>query len=436
IWNDINQAGFLSLPDGSAFIGTSRGLAYYRPLENAVRPEPPDVVITSAKLGGIEMLDRKLPLVASKDSSFEVRYSGLTFKDPAKVRFRYRLAGLEEEYVETGLRQLRYPMLPAGTYTFEVHCLAADGLRSRVGASYTFTVETPWWLRWWSQLGLALAVIAVLLSILKARTYKLAADRRRLEIAVQERSAQLADANERLAKANNELRELSFTDALTGAKNRLFFSTVVESDVSAALRRHDPRSHPLERNSDLVFYLVDLDHFKTVNDSWGHASGDRVLQEAVRRLERSIRQSDLLVRWGGEEFLIMCRDTEQSEASVVARRILELIGGAPFVLDGVSLSRTCSVGWAVLPTPTAPTPRPISHHLAIVLADRALYLAKSSGRNQAVGVELREDILGRVKEDELLERPLQELDGVLFRLVRVPGPSGPPSPEPTQAAAP
>ena len=424
IWNDISQGAFLPLPDGSVFVGTSRGLAYYRGAEKETPAVSPRVVITSAKLGASQRRGQANPRVSYEDNTFVVKFSGLSFKEPAKVRFRYRLAGLEHEFIETRQREVRYPALPAGTYRFEVFCRSAAGIWSERPATFEFVVGAPWWRIWWVRLSAALLVVLGVLALFRVRTYRLEKDRRRLEIAVRDRSIQLAQVNERLAEANEELRELSFTDTLTGSRNRLFFSTVIQAEVSSVLRRHDPRSaHPAEHNRDLLFFMVDIDHFKQVNDTYGHAVGDQVLVEVAARLMSCIRQGDLLIRWGGEEFLVLCRDAERTLAGVIANRILQSMGKHPFEIEGGgTLTRTCSVGWAALPTWLHSESAP-PYEMAIELADRALYMSKRAGRNQAVGVEFLEAAASDGGRYDWLDKPLEDLEGSVVSLVKTAGPS-------------
>ncbi len=129
--------------------------------------------------------------------------------------------------------------------------------------------------------------------------------------------------NQELRRTNLVLQEASLTDPLTGLRNRRYFSATIESDVSQALRSHADGRDPHTR--DLVFYLIDADNFKEVNDQYGHDVGDKVLVEMAHRLSSSIRHSDVLVRWGGEEFLIVSRYTDRAEAELLAQRVL--VGG-------------------------------------------------------------------------------------------------------------
>lgn len=191
--------------------------------------------------------------------------------------------------------------------------------------------------------------------------------------------------NRELSRTNVVLQEASLTDPLTGLRNRRYFSATIEADVSHTLRAHTDRHDVHTR--DLVFYLIDADHFKEVNDRYGHDVGDNVLVEMSHRLSSSIRHSDVLVRWGGEEFLIVSRYTDRSEAELLAQRVLSAVADTPFVVGaaGETVYRTCSMGWAAFPW-YEDDPRAVSYEEVLTLADRGLNRAKQLGRNRAVGM--------------------------------------------------
>jgi diguanylate cyclase (GGDEF)-like protein len=191
--------------------------------------------------------------------------------------------------------------------------------------------------------------------------------------------------NEELRRTNVILEEASLTDPLTGLRNRRYFSATIEGDVSQALRSHADNHDPHTR--DLVFYLIDADDFKEVNDHNGHDVGDRVLVEMARRLSSSIRHSDVLVRWGGEEFLIVSRYTDRSEAELLARRVLSAMADTPFSMGPSveTMHRTCSVGWAAYPWFPEDV-QALSYEEVLSLADRGLRQAKRLGKNRAVGI--------------------------------------------------
>jgi diguanylate cyclase (GGDEF)-like protein len=191
--------------------------------------------------------------------------------------------------------------------------------------------------------------------------------------------------NRELRRTNVVLEEASLTDPMTGLRNRRYFSATIESDVSQALRSHADGHDAHIR--DLVFYLIDADDFKEVNDHHGHDVGDAVLVEMARRLSSSIRHSDVLVRWGGEEFLIVSRYTDRREAELLAQRVLSAVADTPFSLgrSGETIYRSCSLGWAAFPW-FLDNPRAVSYEEVLTLADRALHQAKQSGKNRAVGI--------------------------------------------------
>ena len=191
--------------------------------------------------------------------------------------------------------------------------------------------------------------------------------------------------NEELKRTNNVLQEASLTDPLTGLRNRRYFLTTIEGDVNHALRSYaDNRD---QRTRDLVFYLIDADNFKEVNDRYGHHVGDRVLVEMARRISSAIRNSDVLVRWGGEEFLILSRYTDRREAKILSARVLAAVSETPFALSNPNetICRTCSIGWAAFPW-LSEQPEIFNYEKVLNFADRALGEAKRAGKNRAVGL--------------------------------------------------
>lgn len=163
---------------------------------------------------------------------------------------------------------------------------------------------------------------------------------------------------------------MALTDTLTGVYNRRYF----ESHSQQLLQRAQAADKPL------ALVAVDIDHFKNINDTLGHAGGDIVLREVARRLADNLRNLDLVARLGGEEFCILMPDTSYDFALMIAERLRQYVGDTPIALADTSTAVTISLGVAVF-DPKAPMP------LAHVLdqADQALYAAKHQGRNSVVG---------------------------------------------------
>ncbi len=192
-----------------------------------------------------------------------------------------------------------------------------------------------------------------------------------------------------LQRKNLELQEISFTDVLTGVWNRRYLEEILTAEAGQVLRNYQrARGSGIRKmdHRDLVFIMVDVDFFKPVNDCYGHPAGDRLLQLVAQRLSTVVRKSDVLVRWGGEEFLIMSRSTDPSGTPAFCSRVLEVMASEAFDLGhGISVSKTCSVGWAAYPWSRGAF-ESICVEESIALADAALYKAKALGRNQGVGI--------------------------------------------------
>ena len=192
-----------------------------------------------------------------------------------------------------------------------------------------------------------------------------------------------------LQRKNLELQEISFTDVLTGVWNRRYLEEILTAEAQQVLRNYQrARGSDIRKmdHRDLVFIMVDMDFFKEVNDLHGHPAGDRLLQLVAQRLSTVVRKSDVLVRWGGEEFLIMSRSTDPSGTPAFCSRVLEVISSEPFDLGhGITVKKTCSVGWAAYPWSRSAF-ESICAEESIALADAALYRAKALGRNQGVGI--------------------------------------------------
>ena len=188
-----------------------------------------------------------------------------------------------------------------------------------------------------------------------------------------------------LGCANQVLQEASLTDPLTGCRNRRFFDLTIFGETSQVLRSYASRqSHHI---SDLILYMIDLDDFKEINDRYGHGAGDKVLTDMCKRIRATIRNSDILIRWGGDEFLIVSRNSNRTEAAHFVGRILNAVGGvrAAVSSQGGEIHQTCSIGWAAFPW-YADQPNEVPLEAVLGLADRGVYEAKIGGKNRAIGI--------------------------------------------------
>lgn len=170
-----------------------------------------------------------------------------------------------------------------------------------------------------------------------------------------------------VGKLQQELTRLATTDPLTGCLNRSQLADILNNQIQMRER--------YERVSSLV--LLDLDHFKTLNDQWGHQTGDRVLKELAVRLRKRLRDTDQLFRIGGEEFMLVLPETRQKDADTLAQQLLTSISGRPFLGD-IKVTASASV---------AEVSQGETWSVWLNRADQALYQAKSQGRNQVVDAQ-------------------------------------------------
>ena len=187
------------------------------------------------------------------------------------------------------------------------------------------------------------------------------------------------DSNRALEHSRARLRVQTERDALTGLANRRHFQAVLEAAKAPSGSFHG------------ALMMIDIDHFKRINDDHGHGAGDQVLVEVAHRIAAAVRHGDTVARWGGEEFLILAPGLQREATEALALRLLQAVAGTPVPLadsggpgGGGALAVSASIGHAAFPLP--PHHVPLRPEQAVNLADMALYTAKSQGRNCAVGI--------------------------------------------------
>jgi diguanylate cyclase (GGDEF)-like protein len=401
VGEDIDNMAFLADPGGDVWVGSSSGLARFDAGSYQGPPAPPGTAFLSCTLGD-RGFDPSLagPEVSHRDGTLLTRFAGLSFLGEGRTHSEAQLEGLEPGRHAADSGEARYPALAGGTYTFRV--------RSRVDAgpwgpesSFSFIVRPPWWQTWWFR---ALAMLALAGTVAAFIGWRVAALRNRNE----ELAALVRARTAELEAANDALQSQSVTDSLTGLKNRRYLGVCMPEDTARVRRTHrellDHRRDRSHVNIDLVLVMVDLDHFKEVNDTYGHAAGDLVLQQVAVILKEATRDSDTVVRWGGEEFLVVARNAARKEAIVLVERIRSRMAAHAFDLgDGRSLRRTCSIGFALMPFLCA-EPDYMNWEEVVDVADHCLYVAKHAGRDAWVGVMSGADITSEQLGSKVAQR--------------------------------
>lgn len=187
--------------------------------------------------------------------------------------------------------------------------------------------------------------------------------------------------NEQLQNANKQLEFHAIRDPLTGLYNRRSFLELMNTRV---VLNEDERREGCEQNPDCLI-LMDIDLFKHINDTWGHSTGDVVLTEVAKRLKSVVRDTDMVLRWGGEEFLIYSPKSNPMQISALVDRVLRAIGEVPIQVGDLQVPVTITAGFISLPFSGVPE-HVCGWEKTLQMADMALYLGKAHGRNRAYGM--------------------------------------------------
>jgi len=425
---EFNHGAFFEASDGEMFFGGSNGFNSFYPHLVRENPHAPPVTLTAfLKFNqpvdlGVPMTDVSEISLNYKDSVVAFEFAALDYTAPEKNRYRYKLEGFDEDWIDAGrLRRATYTNLSPRSYTFRVMAANNDGVWNEEGLDVRVKMIPPPWRTWWAYGIYGLMVLGLLYGYAHRQAQKLSREaeyNRKLQLEVEARTQELAQRNKDLEAFNLKLEEASLTDSLTGFWNRRFLLQQIPKEIAQVDRTYEAaeRDGNEAPKSSLLFLMFDLDGFKGLNDTYGHAAGDRVLIQVRQMLLDACRQSDTLIRWGGDEFLLVGGNADPQTAENLAERIRSVMEEKKF---DVGLEQTvhlsCSIGFAFYPFDPA-RPTFFSWEQVVGVADRALYVAKESGRNIWAGIlstsrSRPADLFRRVNEDleTLVEEGVVEL---------------------------
>ncbi|HUA80947.1 MAG TPA: diguanylate cyclase, partial [Dyella sp.] len=354
-------------PTGEIMFGGLGGLTVVRPTWKPVHHADAPLVVTRAVVNGAALPYGELPpsneslTLKPHNRSLRVDFALLDYQPPQETSYSYRMEGFDDAWIEVprgSLPSAIYTNLPHGTYALHLRA-TTQGLQSRVVETTVRIVAAP---RWYetitAMVGAAVLALGVLLGVVQLRTLYLRRQAMHLQEQVDLRTRDLTNANERLD-------QLASTDELTGVFNRRRLLEMAEG-----IRR-------LARDGNACIALLDLDHFKQVNDSYGHLAGDQVIRVACGILLQHCRDGDVVGRYGGEELLVCLPDGTLEQGMAVAERIRDALASGPVMHEGQSIVITASIGVAAWREGET-----LSQWLT--RADGALYEAKHGGRNRCM----------------------------------------------------
>jgi diguanylate cyclase (GGDEF)-like protein len=380
--DEFNFGAHYRAPDGTLYFGGTNGYNAFQSQQLQFNERPPPVVFTQ-----ILKLNKPVSPVPEtlhhldlgyRDSVVTFQFAALDYSGSAENRYAYRLKGFDADWVNADAsRQATYTNLDAGTYEFQVRAANSDGRWNETPITLELGVAPPPWASWWARTAYGVVLAAIFISVWSSQKRRLdreAAYGQRLKLEVEERTAELAERNRDMQRANEQLRAASVTDTLTGLGNRRYLH-----DAMHALLRNGGQQPP-----KFVLMVIDLDYLKPINDQYGHEGGDAVLIEIAEILRRELRPSDIIVRWGGDEFVVMCKDVDLSVAGALAERVRTSVAKRIFRIgEGTAARTSCSIGFSAAPF-VPEHPDALDWEQTLAIADLALYHAKRE-RNTWMG---------------------------------------------------
>ncbi len=361
---------------GALLFGGAGGLIIVQPWQLGAPAGPPRLAVSELRLGGLPPQGTYLPNDASSTLQVPpdqrhllVEFAVLDYAAPARNRYQYRLRGVDTGWVDSDAtrRVASYSHLPPGEHVLELR-----GARPQGPWSEPLTLRLQVLPRWhetrWLQLLLTGAALALLVALVQGRLLLLRRRQRVLEALVAERTTALEQRTVELQGSRSEMERLAYHDGLTGLPNRRCFHDALQRLVAQSQRG----------GPGFFLLLIDLDHFKQVNDAHGHATGDAVLVAVATCLQAALREGDLVARLGGDEFAALLPatgDDPATAAAAAAGRIFDRLAthAAP---PGLPSLPGASIGAAAFPADATDA------DALYRAADAALYRAKNAGRNQ------------------------------------------------------
>jgi len=367
-----NLFSSVTLNDGTILFPGNASLIIVRPslLRPSVLHGP--LVLTELVIPGND----KSPAVLAHDAlasgmrlashhGFTATFADLDFSSQSNTKYAYELAGFDHDWTTSAgtQREATYTNLPPGQYRLLVRTITTNTEASE-SLGISVTVAARFYETRWFEGLMVFAVAAGIFFLIRFRTARLARRQGQLEEVIAHRTAELENSQLELMEANRRLSELAISDFLTGVLNRRGFF----ERAGVEMARHTRTGRPF------CVLLADLDDFKEINDTYGHAVGDLALKLVAEALSGSLRKTDMLARYGGEEFIILLPQTSEELALPLAERVRAMVEGIELLHEGQAITLTVSIGVAC----SAAT---ADLNSTIVAADRYLYAAKDAGKN-------------------------------------------------------
>ncbi|GGW57559.1 hypothetical protein GCM10008111_12040 [Alishewanella tabrizica] len=354
-------------PAGEVLFGTAAGavlIAIHPEYENF---QAPRLVIAKVVIDGTDQTKTYQAYPETIELPYGYRelvigYALVDYRDPALNTTRSRLLGFSDRWSPYDKsHEARYSNLAPGRYVLEIEGQNSRGVGTERPLRINIVVNAPWWYASWLWFMIILLGLMLVLVFMRVQQNRLKNRNKRLQKLVQERTSELE-------ALTVKLKDRADHDVLTGLYNRGGFVEQFEQSLTHARMRHYPMS----------MVLIDIDHFKQINDQYGHNIGDSVLQHFSSLIASQAKKTDIIGRWGGEEFIMALPHADAQAAKAFCDTLLNTLKASPFTQAEHHIAYSATFGVVCLPTTTWLV------DTWVKLADDALYRGKHQGRAQVV----------------------------------------------------
>jgi len=296
--------------------------------------------------------------LSHQDRNIGLKFAVLDFQAPEMINYRYRVLGLHSDWLDVSMtRHIELTRLNPGAYTLEIKAINSDGRWDEVMLNIPLFVQPAWWDRSWVKFLMVLTVLLVVWALHYYRTVKIRNINQVLEAEVLKRTQELNELNKQLKSA-------AHTDFLTGLPNRMAF-----------IQQYEQKRHRHDDTVKSCIVVADIDHFKLINDHYGHAAGDEVLKQVSQIIRSQLRNEDLVARWGGEEFIFYFENKDLKETAQLIERLRQQLQETKISYENFDIYVTFTFGICQVKSG-------MNLKTCTTKADEAMYRGKQQGRNQ------------------------------------------------------
>lgn len=365
ITDDPNNGALLEAKNGSIWIGTSQGISQILSPENMIHARFYDVALLSTAVDDKKIMTNQGIDVPSGGGMVKIHLGASEHEEEADAHLMYRIPGVLSRWEEVQGNYIHLAQSIPQQALIEFALLHDDGSLASSVKSIHVKIHPAWWQSDGARIMYGIVLLSLLFTGWKLREKQLGKRSQILEEIVANRTAEIAEKNCALEQARVQLEFEATHDSLTGLMNRSAVMRDLNKEVDRC--RREPKA--------LSVAILDLDHFKQINDRYGHAAGDAVLVEVSRRMSALLRSYDVLGRFGGEEFVIAFPEMPHKNAGMRLDEIRWGVAENRFNVDAALIQVTISIGYACWQE---------GDSVASLLsrADEALYRAKNEGRNR------------------------------------------------------